>query len=265
MVFADVTFTVTTLGLGEFPQGLSGEFTLEDFPQPGTNTRVRWQESIQNFVITESEQDPSDDQPPGGDPTCEVVSQGQSFLQIVNALESANAGLDVVFKDFPFEAIMRPGACELFGLPPGTFTVEITQCVFSADEVARGDFSDCMLVGSSESRTFSVEVGETYTLRVTESFFVNGDSPGNCMGGFFEQPSYPGDCGRRPAGTVCMAYTDGYIWLVEDVVISIERRQDCNGHVLAIRDGASGTQYHHILFTNFVKEVPAARRVVGSE
>jgi hypothetical protein len=49
---ASSTFTVATLGLGQFPQGLSGAFTLQNFPQNGRTTRVQWQESNQNFVIT---------------------------------------------------------------------------------------------------------------------------------------------------------------------------------------------------------------------
>jgi hypothetical protein len=51
---AQVTFTVATLGLGEFPRGLSGSFTLQDFPHPGTDVVVQWQESRQNFVIKEN-------------------------------------------------------------------------------------------------------------------------------------------------------------------------------------------------------------------
>jgi hypothetical protein len=50
--FARATFTVATLGLGEFPRGLSGSFTLPNFPQAGTDVRIRWQESAQDFVIT---------------------------------------------------------------------------------------------------------------------------------------------------------------------------------------------------------------------
>lgn len=50
--FARVNFTVVTLGLGDFPRGLSGAFVLQNFPQPGSNTRIQWQESLQNFVIT---------------------------------------------------------------------------------------------------------------------------------------------------------------------------------------------------------------------
>ena len=50
--FARATFTVATLGLGEFPTGLSGAYRLPDFPQTGTSTFLRWQESQQNFVLT---------------------------------------------------------------------------------------------------------------------------------------------------------------------------------------------------------------------
>jgi hypothetical protein len=49
--FANVTFTVTTLGLGEFPQGLSGSAQVGNFPQAGTGMRVQWQESQQNFPL----------------------------------------------------------------------------------------------------------------------------------------------------------------------------------------------------------------------
>ena len=53
--FANVTFTVSTLGLEatEFATGLSGEFPLTDFPGAGQETTVEWEQSLQNFVITE--------------------------------------------------------------------------------------------------------------------------------------------------------------------------------------------------------------------
>jgi YVTN family beta-propeller protein len=50
--FANVTITVTTLGQ-EFATGLSGEFTLQDFPQNGTETSIQWQQSQQNFSIVD--------------------------------------------------------------------------------------------------------------------------------------------------------------------------------------------------------------------
>ena len=48
--FATVTFTVTTFGT-EFLQDASGTFTLPSFPEGGTDVRVRWQQSLQNFTI----------------------------------------------------------------------------------------------------------------------------------------------------------------------------------------------------------------------
>ena len=42
--------SVTTLG-EEFPRGVTGETTLEDFPTPGETVRLVWQESQQNFVL----------------------------------------------------------------------------------------------------------------------------------------------------------------------------------------------------------------------
>ena len=46
------TITVTTVD-GEFPEGLEGEYILEGFPDPDTSVVIRWEESLQNFVIIE--------------------------------------------------------------------------------------------------------------------------------------------------------------------------------------------------------------------
>ena len=43
---------VTTLGLGEFPEGLSGRYELEPFPAQGQAVTVEWRQEQQNFVIT---------------------------------------------------------------------------------------------------------------------------------------------------------------------------------------------------------------------
>lgn len=48
------TVTVTTLD-GQFPKGLSGRYVLEDFPSPGKAVVIEWEESLQNFVITDIE------------------------------------------------------------------------------------------------------------------------------------------------------------------------------------------------------------------
>ncbi len=50
-VLDEVHITVTTLG-EEFLRGASGEYTLHGFPRPDTNVTVRWDESLQNFVIS---------------------------------------------------------------------------------------------------------------------------------------------------------------------------------------------------------------------
>ena len=50
--FAHSTFTVTTFG-EEFARGLEGGADLEDFPTAGQTVTVEWQQSLQNFVITD--------------------------------------------------------------------------------------------------------------------------------------------------------------------------------------------------------------------
>jgi hypothetical protein len=34
------------------------------------------------------------------------------------------------------------------------------------------------------------------------------------------QPSYPGDCHRPPAASLCIEFDDGYRWLVEDTIVA---------------------------------------------
>ena len=51
------TFTVTTMGQ-EFIKGLERDVDVTDFPSPGENTRLRWQEPVQGFVLV-----------PGSEPT----------------------------------------------------------------------------------------------------------------------------------------------------------------------------------------------------
>ncbi len=48
--FANATVTVTTFET-EFLRGASGTFTISDFPQPGINVDLVWQQSQQNFAI----------------------------------------------------------------------------------------------------------------------------------------------------------------------------------------------------------------------
>ena len=48
--FRRVTFTVGHLG-EEFLEDAYGRFRAWDFPEPGVNTLLRWNEALQNFVI----------------------------------------------------------------------------------------------------------------------------------------------------------------------------------------------------------------------
>ncbi len=50
MEFARSTFQVTTLG-ESFVTGLSGRFRARDFPDPGVNVLLRWNQNVQGFVI----------------------------------------------------------------------------------------------------------------------------------------------------------------------------------------------------------------------
>ena len=53
--FARRTFTVSTLNSEEFARGLSGGFVLPNFPHTGQETTIRWEENLQNFMITGTE------------------------------------------------------------------------------------------------------------------------------------------------------------------------------------------------------------------
>ena len=48
--FANTTVRVTTFG-EQFLRGVSGTFPIPDFPSPGETKRLRWEQSLQNFVI----------------------------------------------------------------------------------------------------------------------------------------------------------------------------------------------------------------------
>ena len=47
------TVTVTTLG-EPFLEGVTGEFTLPNFPTPGKSVVIEWEQSLQNFVIKDT-------------------------------------------------------------------------------------------------------------------------------------------------------------------------------------------------------------------
>jgi hypothetical protein len=79
--------------------------------------------------------------PPPPPRSCELVTSGDRFVKIVNAL-GGQTGVEVLFVGSPSEVILlgadiRPGACEVYGFTPslsGSFHLEITQCVIDQEE-----------------------------------------------------------------------------------------------------------------------------------
>ena len=51
VLFGQRSVRVSSLGRGEFATGLHGTYPLPDFPHMGTTTSIRWEESLQNFVL----------------------------------------------------------------------------------------------------------------------------------------------------------------------------------------------------------------------
>ena len=49
--------SVTTLGLGDFPRGLSGEYVVQGFPEVGKSTPLEWSQTRQNFSIASQRAD----------------------------------------------------------------------------------------------------------------------------------------------------------------------------------------------------------------
>ncbi|MBL8258439.1 MAG: PASTA domain-containing protein [Candidatus Competibacteraceae bacterium] len=61
--FANVNFTVATLG-GEFVTGLTGSYTVPDFPAPGASAKIAWSQPHQNFMFTRQTEAPPVPNPP---------------------------------------------------------------------------------------------------------------------------------------------------------------------------------------------------------
>ena len=76
--FGRATFTVKTLGV-EFLRGVHGEWIVHDFPSPGEEVRLVWQEALQNFVIAPPRSRPTESEPEFGDgPVGRLGNPGQA-------------------------------------------------------------------------------------------------------------------------------------------------------------------------------------------
>lgn len=83
-------------------------------------------------------------------------------------------------------------------------------------------------------------------------------------GPFIRQPSWEGDCRRRPPGTVCAVFPDGYVWLIRDAVMGwSEPVGEWEGRPIEAVVGRTAV-YYHVRGTYMVYvgplEKPTARR-----
>lgn len=92
------------------------------------------------------------DNPADPEENCELVTQGNSFLKVVN---TSGSDIDVFFIGFAFEALINNDKCEIFGLPAGNRSVDVEK---------RPN-------GPTRQVNFSVDFGQTFTLRVDTNFF----------------------------------------------------------------------------------------------
>ncbi|MCP3979159.1 MAG: hypothetical protein GY716_07480 [bacterium] len=99
----------------------------------------------------------------GGDSDgrCEQVTLGNSDAKIENNLDT---GVEADFPDIAFQALIRPGKCEIFGMPAGSREVELTQCTFVADD-------QCNTFGPTVEIDLPLSEGETITIDVHSGLF----------------------------------------------------------------------------------------------
>jgi len=108
-------------------------------------------------------------------------------------------------------------------------------------------------VAPSKSTTYTLSAkNETgRSVYATTEVIVNGESPEE----FSQQRSYAGDCSKRPEGSVCISYEDGYVWLVNDAIIGWRGGGTLQGKKIVVARGRRA-DYHHILGTQLVKKMP---------
>ncbi|MGO8735195.1 MAG: hypothetical protein ACLQVM_20650 [Terriglobia bacterium] len=73
--------------------------------------------------------------------------------------------------------------------------------------------------------------------------------------GFQQEPSYSGDCASPPAGSACIRFRDGYLWLVQDVIKGKREEVGAWGSHQVVEATGKQSHYQHILGTQYVKTV----------
>jgi hypothetical protein len=107
--FANVNFTIATLGAEDFLTGLRGEYTLADFPVVGHSPKVRWSEPHQNFVFARARSIPN--APPVSPHTLraalESPTQGsfESGIGLIRGWVCDAEQVEISINNRPFQAI----------------------------------------------------------------------------------------------------------------------------------------------------------------
>lgn len=81
--------------------------------------------------------------------------------------------------------------------------------------------------------------------------------------GYYSQATYESDCAKRPDGSICLSFSDDYLWLVHDTILSRET-SDLKGEKVEVGIGINSA-YYHIVDTDFVKEVKALQAEINIE
>lgn len=70
---------------------------------------------------------------------------------------------------------------------------------------------------------------------------------------FVEQPTYTGDCLSPPAGTTCIGFNDGYIWLVDELIQGKRAIRIVSTGTSVETELGAASEFLHILRTSLVK------------
>jgi len=98
-----------------------------------------------------------------GSSSCErgtALADGYGDIEIHNDLST---GVEAFFPEMAFAALIRPGKCEIFGVPDGNRDIELTQCNFASDD-------ECNTFGITEDLTITVEEGGKEVVYTSDYF-----------------------------------------------------------------------------------------------
>jgi hypothetical protein len=162
--------------------------------------------------------------------TCTITSKG-SFSGMVGLSCSDTSPVPCQFESTTV-AVSENTSVERLLLLPVTFTAP--EGMYHVEVIG---------TGGGLTRTATLQVGVSST-----------------CSGFVEQPSYTGDCGNRPEGSICWGFSDGYTWLAQNDGFGAPGYSlgPCEGKTISVAVGFF-YEYHHVLGTLLVKRLPRTR------